>query len=594
MLGNRFNQNFIQVLTAVALLCSLGACTGNRLNLKQKSTSSLVTGGSSSTFAIRLNAVVPQASNPSGNFSLAGDSSIGQYCYAVGGTPGVSGTGVSTCQCDYQFTVGTTSQQRNANTVSYSNNEIVCSYSSVIPSQANQVAVKIVASAAGASSNTLTVNLNGTGSNLFLDLTNPESFRKVQMYQARKLFEDILHPYCDDADNCPIDPIQTENYLLSFPVIFYSTNLGKTLLNYGNYSGENPETAPTHWSLGYSRNQAKVSFWQNHKIYSRGSSTQGSSSEGYLMYDAFGRSKNTRIDFELARGQTGVFQYEVTLPESPANLNIMGYAAAPITDAAGRLQCPEATGNIPIGKHWVLINLFKSTSSFDTVYAWRPAYLQQGPTTHTKIACNPGVVTGSSATSQPDTYVSCDGGRNLDTATSTAGEFTGSALTTQRAFYLSSASIANPAACFSVSPGANATFGMQRLDGYQNSTTGNASFSVLMHPWQLSPTNSSSQTGQENQINGSIITKTTTHSKGSYTGSNKDNIMVVYPTGLTNAEYESRKDEFTPLRYKNRLACDVGSATNPETGCPTSGAAIISYNLDDEAQQYPLCAVQED
>lgn len=344
---------------AFALLAMLVGCTNQpSLNLNGKQ-GTVPTNTSNSGDFITLSKVVKSNISPTSMFDLVGDGSgeVGQLCFNSGSGVG-AGTGPSTCECAYTFTLNNSAQDFKEPTVYFEGNLIRCSYST-IPAGATNLKVSIHHIPTDFYSNEISVNTNSLSSSL--DPTEATSFIEVQRYQARDfVFVPSLFPGAE-----VYDPIQSESTRLSYPLNFYTSNPGGSLLALLIESGNNNDFSKFEVSI----NAPNQPSWLNLNIYSNGPDTNGSK----LIYPPSG-SAFDRSTFLVARKPAGVFTKALNsfiapgiLSTSPDSAGLqpqgtyapVGYVASAIPTANGE-TCPTSA-SIPSGYHWVKIYAFRGT-----------------------------------------------------------------------------------------------------------------------------------------------------------------------------------------------------------------------------------------
>lgn len=388
---------------------SVSGCTSNFA----RKTSQFKTDGISSPvnpiiYPVQLARVLKSANNTNqagsaGTFDLIGDGSgsIGSYCTppSTGGSTnsttttstnssGASGgSGATPCSCSFSYTNASTGTMESIEFASiYVEGDILrCSIPS-LPSSVTSLSVKIRIVASDQTSNPINFNLASSG--IILDSSQISSFSKVDRYQCRDLLTIPyqLDPGTDSNDPNIYDPIQSEDPHLTYPLNYFTTNLGKSLELYGN------NTNAFGFSCPAKPNDPNSGV--NLKIYSIGADSGGSKQ----IYPATG-SVFDRHNFYLAKNSGGVFTVPVNAYFAPLNITStvptgsnqtgpLGYAARPIPAGVDKETCPDSSIQIPAGYHWVKLWLFRADLP-KRKYKYSPDIIQMG-----SVGCNPAGFSG--------------------------------------------------------------------------------------------------------------------------------------------------------------------------------------------------------
>lgn len=315
--------------------------------------------GSGGTTAFMITNVLKDNANPTSVFDILGDgtSAMAQYCVASSssssGSTG-SNTGASTCSCTYSYTspsVG--SQQVDVDTIYFESNMVECPYTS-IPGDVSSVSIKIHVVKSDTYTNALTFNLAAAG--VGTSPTSANSFGLVNRIQCKDVVT-IPYPFGPNLDqaNSVYDPIQSEDPTLSYPLDFYTTNIGGAYAQYVASGVKN-------WNCP--ANPQDVNFPSNYKLYSVGPDSGGSKQIYPTAGSAFDRS-----NFYVAKQPAGVFNVPLNAYVAPTltasafassgNNPLLGYGASPIPSGASQETCPN-TVPIPSGYHWVKVWLFRA------------------------------------------------------------------------------------------------------------------------------------------------------------------------------------------------------------------------------------------
>jgi hypothetical protein len=233
---------------ALLAALALSACT----NIKGSLTISALVSPSPTvvTPTLTITSVVADQTNPTTTFDVLGDNTgwMATYCVALDGSGSTSGA--STCQCVYTFSTpepspapsvwAPTTTTINADTTYHEANLIECNHDSSIPSDVQTVNVSIIVNQVPSTggpyptppiySNTLPFNFYASGA--YIDTTNISNYTQVRRYTCKDVVTvpDVFEPGSGATTFDGIyDPMQSENPATSYPLNFYTTNMGDWL-----------------------------------------------------------------------------------------------------------------------------------------------------------------------------------------------------------------------------------------------------------------------------------------------------------------------------------------------------------------------------
>lgn len=378
----------------------------------------------------------------------------------------------TSCMCEFIYEQGGATQTVQIAPTYQESNLLRCA--NQVPSGINTFKVRVVTTSGTDTSNTIDVNLsNGSfsGSTLFLDLTNSESFVQAKRFQCRK-HEFIENP----LDTATIDPFQSDDPRVIYPFNFYTTNVSESALQMQRLNNQTWECTLT------ATQDRSLHWWANANVYSASACTDSfCSGDGELMYpqtslisgkipvnNAASVGKR-RGSFWLAKQSYGVFQIPLQAAIAPSSYvastyGVIGYAAKPIPSTSGSSTCPAIT--LPPKATWVKIWNFRATDITP------PKKVTMTPSsTMTAIACAPQAISR---------FPTCSGGRTsagatFGTAISDPAVATGTGLASRIGLLDSQYGTAN--ACYNVDPSA-------WLDGDDNT---NAWYERAPEKWEPSP-----------------------------------------------------------------------------------------------------------
>jgi hypothetical protein len=415
----------------------LSSCTNN-LSSRSVSSSSITGVGITTNFAMAITGVVEDQGNPSGTLDILGDGSGAMASLCVAGTGvGNSGLGVSpsptpspsassssstsstgttsgpsTCACNYSYTTSSgVTENVQVDTTYHESNLIACNYG-VIPTSATNIQVSVFVTTSDSYSNAVAFSPNGSTSSTSLTLAS--NYSLVQRYQCKDI---VSIPYfmggALGSGNSIYDPILSEDPSYSYPLNFFTTNLGGTYAEY-------IQNGVLNWNCPANPNDPN--FGNNYTLYSVGPDTAGS----YLISPP-GGSAFDRSTFYASNTQAGVFTIPLntyiapTLLATAVNPNNapIGYGAAPIPSGTNQESCPD-TVNIPTGYHWVKVWLFRANLP-DRRFPVSP-----GVTSLQSVACNPGTW---NAAGSADVFTDCAGTCTSNNATQCQDEVVTSSCT---------------------------------------------------------------------------------------------------------------------------------------------------------------------
>lgn len=323
----------------------------------------------SSGTPMQINIIAPQ-----------GDKTIGNQCKAAEFVPPAPGSGTSNspCTCTLYYTLPSGSKTQVDVPITYMEPGLVrCSYAS-LPTATASFDVSIHFTLADIQSNKLTFNLSKAG--VTFDSTNINNFTTPTRFQCR----DVVNiPYM--LDGSVYDPIQSEEPHMTFPLNFYSTNLGQTLqalvdafkanqglanwncppnLSASQYLSGDPADPNSPISKYNTSNQINLTLYSKAPL-------NGS----YLIYPPPASGSGIdRSSFVLARKPGGAFTVAVNAQVLPLTTSSnaavseftkdpIGWGASAIPNGTGtaRESCPDTSVPIPSGHHWMKLWLFRSS-----------------------------------------------------------------------------------------------------------------------------------------------------------------------------------------------------------------------------------------
>lgn len=336
---------------------------------------------------LQLFQVTKTSSSPEQSLDLIGDGSgkIGMLCNSNQGP----------CSCYFNYRDATGTLESIEVQASYTEGNLIRCSRSGLPGGVNQFAMRMKLEGAKSYSNEVVFVLNGGGS--ALSLSNPETFLEVNRYGCR---DAVFIPYSISTganfSAGVYDPYLSDHPKISYPLIFYATNIAETF----NYFVANPE-AQGEWICP--SDPKKPSAFFDPAIYS----VAPDSSDTYTIYSpdpGWVRPEGSfdRSTFYLARKPAGSFDVPLNAYIAPRTLSTfagvppLGYGARPVKrDGMSGEYCPTDTA-IPEGFEWVKVWMFRASHA-DRKYPHSPSLAQQ------QIACNPMAFSDGSVFSQCDT-----------------------------------------------------------------------------------------------------------------------------------------------------------------------------------------------
>ena len=319
-----------------------------------------------SSAGLTLTRVQKNTLDPNGVFDLIGD---GSGSMATACTRQASGSNyTSTCSCAYTYTSSSGNQigPVEVNTTYLEQNMIRCRYDN-LPTDLSTLKIRIHLTNSDTYSNEVTFRFTGTGTTL--SSSSADSFVKVERFQCKDI---VYIPYL--WDHGVYDPFLSENPKYSYPLNFYTTNMGRTM---ATYSGGDPSSgvSPTiGWNCPQIPNDKNAGM--DLRLYSAAADDLGSKAIYPNPTGSFDRST-----FHVAKRRTGVFSvavnaymlpnvFTVTPPATttptpaggaPMNTGLppLGYAARPVPLSNGGDSCPDPSTPIPVGYKWAKLWLFR-------------------------------------------------------------------------------------------------------------------------------------------------------------------------------------------------------------------------------------------
>jgi hypothetical protein len=356
-------------------------------------------GEGTNTSGVQLARVQLNTFNPSSTLDLIGDGSgaLGQNCL-----PTSDG---STCTCAYSYIQADGTQIGPIEVkTDYTEADLIrCKYD-VIPAGVAFVDVHIHFTNSDTTSNTRVFRLNAAAAS-GIDLSNPSSFTHVTRYQCRDI---VTIPYLWD-DNI-YDPFLSEDPRFSYPLNFYTTNMGLTMFRY------TASDISKFWNCPAIPNDTSAGM--DLTLYSIAADASGSKSI-FPPTGSFDRST-----FYVANAQAGIFTLPVHAYSFPGGITSitaptggvgqaasgagngtslppLGFAASPIPLSGGGETCPDASVSIPSGYHWAKLWLFRRQLP-QRSYPSSNTLKQFGQANGTgAIACNPGAFSSTNPANLP-------------------------------------------------------------------------------------------------------------------------------------------------------------------------------------------------
>jgi hypothetical protein len=534
----RIASTFLPFVACLALAGLVGACTnGARSKSSRKASVGLESITSTADdYAVRISNVVRTVNDPTASLDLVGDASgaLGQFCVAQDG----STDGASSCACEFQYEKDGVKLAQVNPTVYVEPNLIRCKTTG-LPSDLEQVNVRVQLVAANSHSNTFTFNFYGTG--LSVDITNPLTYAKIDRYQCR---DAVFVPYLLNPGKM-YDPILSEDPEISYPLNFYASNFGAVFQAFVANPNAQPSAGGSGWICPTHPNDpADAKAMADLRVYSV------MPANGVKLIYPPAAGQENRHDFWLPSTPVGVFQVPVNAYVAPSTVSLpvsgtrkagdppppIGYGAAPIPNAGGGESCPAI--QVPTGWRWVKVWLFRASL---------PDRRVRGSTNIPllgSISCNPRFFGGTATPVVAD----CGAG---------GGSYS------QRVIPVSSQ---NTNFCFNVTSNAqNPGAGDVAAGGDRWAKLNGGCPAGLPDPMGLCSA-------------AAVPPRDATPTVGSLDGgiSRYDYLFVVSPPDVMTSDFKSqtpRALQYTPYRYYSSAFCPNAD----ETGC--SQSKIVGYNV---------------
>lgn len=328
---------------------------------------------------ITIARVLRSNTDPAKIFDIIGDSSgrLGDFC----GSAGTGGANQSVCTCRFDYIKSGGVQQVFESPVTYAETNLVrCSHAGVPD---NIPFVKVSIHFTNSDSYTNELKFYFTGNSVNLDATDAATFAPIKRFQCK---DTVSVSYIGQSDI--YDPFLSEDSALSYPMNFYTSNVGFSMQAYVKNAKPSQGAG---WNCPSLLNDPGAGL--DLTLYSLAS--DGASKR---IFPATG-SVFDRHTFHLAREKTGVFTVPLNAYLAPNTLSHtladgtkttldqpgpLGYGAAPIPIAGGE-SCPSAAQQaIPAGYKWVKVWLMRASLESRTVKVSTKAQ-ELG-----QIGCNPG------------------------------------------------------------------------------------------------------------------------------------------------------------------------------------------------------------
>jgi hypothetical protein len=331
------------------------------------------TGATSGAFTIAQ--VLQDALLPSQVLDIIGDGSgnLGKLCSSSDGSDPLSTSSSTPCFCTYQYTSAQNPSQNIDVPVIYHESNIVrCTYGGAIPSGVTSFTVSIHYKTTNVYSNALTFNYSGSGTPI--DPTLANSFQKVTRNLCKS---SVKISYLFDSNI--YDPIQSEDPHFTYPLDYYSNNLGGSLEYFVN-SGDTANTCPAI-------PDSSIPIFSKTPL------------NGNPVIDPPIPRSVDRATFYLAKQPTGIFTQPLNAVLAPSVVSDgdstgsftrappLGYGASHISiGSSAQETCPTST-SIPSGYQWVKVWLFRAALAPRSTLIPNNAGAN---TSLTSIVCNPG------------------------------------------------------------------------------------------------------------------------------------------------------------------------------------------------------------
>jgi hypothetical protein len=606
----------LATLFVLPALLALGGCTNNlnsAANRLLASSLSQTTGGTETSDAspvLVLSRVQKNKKDPTATFDLLGDGSgsMGEMC-----TSSNAATQETTCVCAYDyFNSGGNKASVEVPTTYHERDLLRCSYAS-IPADVSYVSVRVRVTTLDAKSNEVTFKLAGSG--VTLDSSSTESFSQVQRYQCRDIVT-IYHPWTA-VEKTVYDPILSEDPRYSYPLNFYTTNMGKTMAQYAAADG------PKGWNCPPMPNDTGSGM--DLSLFSVAADATGSKQIFPPQSGAFDRST-----FFLMRAKSGVFSVPINAYVMPTvstrtpdadgkqpdgTVPPIGYGARPVVKTTDPEACPDSTTPIPQGFHWAKLWLFRKQLPKRS-YPFAAKLMLTG-----QISCNspPWLFTPKKPAPNDTLFNDCSGASHvgaLDPITGMAARF-----------FENTAMCVKPTPGGSTDPATGNQYNGSTLR-HPNPGTSGVDFTVYAQGTDTFVANSkntfgcggaqaqdpthvcSASTGQV-AFDSTIPTVTGPIDKTSE-GSRFDYLFVVTPTSVNRSAMDptsasSIYQTYTPIRFISPNDCKSPDPDNPLTPGDCSSSRMMRYELkkheigasgnpgQDDANRpgdFPVCVLQ--
>ena len=346
-----------------------------------------------------------------------GSGAIGNFCIPTDGATG-SSTSNTLCMCTFSYNTPTAPNQQIDIPVVYHETDLARCPNTAIPPDATEVTISIHVMGADFYSNPIVYSVGKSANTL--DTSDLTSFVKVTRYQCR---DRVWIPYV--FDGTIYDPYQSEDPHLSYPLDFYTTNLGASMAMYAG--GVSTHPGLEYWDCptiltpeqyisdpDYAKEYESTNNL-NLKVFSWGSAGNISN----VIYPPEKGSVD-RSTFYLAKSASGAFTVPINAYVAPlivsgtsADNPPLGYGVRPIVSGGNGTDTCLDTIPIPPGFRWVKVWLFRAALPPRQYIV--PGNNGQSLTSVTGLLCNPGTWTdpGGSA-NQTSIFQSC--GNPLDWA----------------------------------------------------------------------------------------------------------------------------------------------------------------------------------
>lgn len=582
---NAFASALGRAIALALLLPILQGCTNN-LSSAYNSTRKVVGGGGSSDdensgalSGFRIVSVLRSSVDPASSMDIVGDGSgeIGRLCGTTDTNSSGGSSGSTPCVCSFEYVAANGATQSFTTPALYSEDNLVrCNYNATLLDSVTSVKVKLYLTGPGQYSNELTFRMSSGSTKL--NTGEEASFVTVKRYQCQ---DSIYIPHL--LDSSVYDPFRSTDTDLTYPLNFYTTNLGGALGWYVSNSAAAP-SGGAGWDCPSNPTAASATTNLNMRIYSQAKDSSGSMVIFPPTPGSFDRST-----FYLARSATGPFSVAVNALVAPNTVSAegsdtnpapLGYGAAPIPLASGGETCPELTTTIPEGYQWVKVWLFRV--SLEERYFKSSTKLQSSVGA---ISCNPGEWADGSS----PVYSACTSNFTGQAGVGGGGNIADRLLSNGQCYRLSGVGGGNGAGRASA---ASYPTGTDIWDFY-GASCGSGT------PLNLCAAGGNEAAPYESQLIDTSLDNGLSRS---------DYVFVVTPTSVMVSDMKNettRAQPYIPFRYKTSNYClspDPSNPTSPDDcslkGKLTYGIKLtdISVNADEPGPGrlpvYPVCALQ--